>query len=315
MTTPNIPGMGELPLDMTLGFISWYSISNPKVTHTDVAATMERLGMTVAKPKAPRKGDAFKRACRYSERKGVPIPGTNHHANFLIRHVAQSALEVERHLVLEEVDEENRKLGYDVCAELVFDRVNDQLKIRQKKLGPDKDALVGQVLIELAEEFEDAQTFLDPQKLRLIMRDQLAAMRSVNVRPYGSVYFFPARYADMGHALEEFAGSLGDGCSFHTLPLVNTAKQREMIRGAFTTAIHEEASQVAEELARAIDNGKKLSDREFGEYRARYARLMENVADYKLLVDDQLEQAELEMELVQTRVMGALDAMTEDTDG
>ena len=142
MTSP-LPGYGKgLTDDLILGHVAWYTITKPRLTHDQIMSLVTDLGLDAnIIPKPPRAGDAFKRACRYSERNGLPVPYSDNTANFMIRAVAQTITEVERHLMLEIVDPNGRRLEYHKAAELQFDRGTSVLSVSAKAISKDMDEL------------------------------------------------------------------------------------------------------------------------------------------------------------------------------
>lgn len=281
---------------MTLGHIAWYTVTKPRVTHEELEEMVSDLSLSKSPlPNAPRMGDAFKRACRYSERKGVPIPGTDTFANFLIRKVAQNADEVERHLVLEIVDTKGRRLEYHVVAEMTFDRKKTSLKVSQRKVDDTLNLLTQETLKMFTDNFDTAAKYLDAQVLRLFIRDQLALMSATSVRSQGSVYFIPIQAKEQTEALEQLCNRLGAGSMFHALPLIDTSKQREMIIAAFENEVHEEATQLIAELTSKRNQGKEITAKAWEKYKERFNRLKKGANSYAEIVDDELEKVKLEI--------------------
>jgi hypothetical protein len=304
MTNP-IPGYGVgLPKHLTLGYIAWYTITNPRVTHEQMVDLVTDLGLdTYILPNPPRRGDAFKRACRYSEQTGLNILGSDHKANILIRSVANTAAEVERHMVLEIVDAEGRHLEYIDAAHLKFDRANNKLHVMKRQLETSYDSMVMKAINIFQQNFEDAAKYIDAQVIRRMIRDQLSRIGAIGVRRQGSVYFYPAKHESIGLALEKFCTHMGAGSDFHSLPLVDTKKQREMVVNAFEEEVHERAVQIMTELEQYRHSEKKITIRAWSEYRQELARLQDNATAYKALVDNELTKAEVEL----TGLQGSLE--------
>lgn len=104
-----------------LGWVAWYGISEPKVKWAALKKQFETLKLDLAALPAPiRPGDAFKRASRYANQDKLVIPGTETYANVLIRNVAQSSEMIERHIVVEVVDANGRKLAHHDAVALTF---------------------------------------------------------------------------------------------------------------------------------------------------------------------------------------------------
>lgn len=298
MSTP-IPGYADaIPDDRLLGHIAWYTITQPNITHDQLEEIVSDLPLNKSIiPSKPRMRDAFKRACRYSERKGLELPGVNDQTvNFMIRKVTQNSKEVVRHLVLEIVDAEGETLEYHDVAHLNFNAEKETLNIRKIKINDTLDAMTQETLSMFTDNFDYATTHLDAQVIRLMIRQQLDLMAAISVRKQGSVYFIPMKAKDRTEALETLCSRLGGGSMFHALPLVDTSKQREMVTGAFEDEVHDEAAQLISELANKKQEGKQITVGAWEKYRDRFNKLKSNAKDYATLVDDELSKAKTEIE-------------------
>lgn len=303
MTTA-MPGYGtELSDNLILGHIAWYTIAKPQVTQPEMADIITTLGMSQKIiPKEPRPGDAFKRACRYSERSGLEIPLSTDQANFLIRKVKTDSTEVERHLVLERVDAEGKHLEYIIAAKLTFDRTADKLQVSKRQLPENLDGLVVETLNLFHTNFENALIYIDAQVIRRMIRDQMGLKGGIAIRPQGSVYFMPIRSKDTTQALEKFCQHMGEGSVFNSIPLPDTTKQREMIRAAFEDEVHKEATQVITELRKVQVTGEQITARAWTDYRAKLQRLQGNFTTYGGLVTTEMTKAETELEAVEKQL-------------
>ncbi len=297
MTSP-LPGYGAgLTDDLILGHIAWYTITKPQLTHDDIMGLVIDLGLdpTIV-PKPPRKGDAFKRACRYSERKGLSIPYSPNTANFLFRPVSQDFDEVERHLVVEVVDPEGKILTYSTAAELTYQRKAGTLSVAVKSLSDDLDPMVDETLQTFGETLKYSTKYVEAQVIRRLIRRQLELMHSVLARSKGSVYFIPKRFSNKIEALEEFVSHCGVGSVFHGLPLIDDTKQRELIMGAFNEGVHDQATQLIAELASAITLEKSLTPAAWNHYKMKFDELRLKRDEYSTLVDMEVMKSDTEIE-------------------
>jgi Family of unknown function (DUF6744) len=287
-----------LPDEAILGYIAWYTVTQPIVTHEQLEEMVADLPLSqTILPKAPRMGDAFKRACRYSERKKVPIPGSaDTFANFLIRNVTQDADEVERHLVLEIVDEEGKRLEYHVVAQMTFNRTKSNLYVRQLQVDDNLLTLTKETLKMFTDNFDKATKYLDAQVLRLMVRQQLELMSATSVRAQGSVYFIPVASKEQTEGLETLCQRLGNGSAFHSLPLIDTTKQREMVKSAFEKDVHDQAAQLIAELTSKRRNGTALTAKAWEKYQGKFKKLKASAGDYATIVDDELDKVKIEIE-------------------
>ena len=117
-----------------LGWVAWYGISDPEVKYDDLKQKVTDLGLDVDALPAPlRAGDSFKRACRYAEQKKLPY--SDLFVNIMIRSVSQDKETIERHLVVEIVDAEGRRLEYEIAAHLILDKFIYYLEWQEGPLG------------------------------------------------------------------------------------------------------------------------------------------------------------------------------------
>ena len=303
MTTP-IPGYGKsIPDDLILGHIAWYSIAKPRLTSDDLIALIADLGLDPAIiPKPPRAGDAFKRACRYSERAGLPIPYSDNTANFLIRPVTQTLNDIERHLVIEVVDPDGRKLEYHSVAYLKFDRKKNTLNVSKKSVQDTLDPLTDDTLQMFAVHLKDSTKYVDAQVIRSMVRKQLDLMSAIAVRRQGSVYFIPFKAKKLTEGLERLMTYCGPGSAFHSLPLIDDTKQREMVKAAFEDEVHEGATQLITELGLLQADKTEITANAWHTYREKFNALKAQMGEYQVLVSDELMQADSEMDALELQL-------------
>lgn len=293
-----------VPDDVLLGWISWYTVSEPHITQEALKDQLDTLGLDPeVLPAAPRAGDAFKRACRYSERPKVPVPATDNYANFLIRKVDDAPSEVVRQLVIEVVDPDGKTLDYLQPARMTLDRTAKNVKFDRTKYGDPWDDMVDEVLEEFKAQWRHALDHLDPQTLRRTVRRQLDRMSAIAVRRQGSVYFIPASQKAKTVGLEQLLASWNNDSMFHTVPLVDTENQRDMVKAAFEDEVHSEATELIARLAAKIKAGETLSSNGFAEYKARFEELVARAKEYGKLVRDETTKANDELNALQSQLM------------
>lgn len=294
-----------LPDELLLGFICWYTIMDPQITRADLVKLYHQQDALDPDliPNPPRPGDAFKRACRYSERTNLPIGGSPNTANIMIRSVRNTSTELDRHMVLEVVDPEGKHLSYHTVAEFTFARGTGELKTVTRKTGdPDIDSIITSSITYFHDQVAKASKFLDPQVIRRMIREQLERMNAISVRRQGSVYFYPVAARAQGEALVALCKSFNSGSAFHALPLIDDEQQREMVKHAFEEEIHEESMQLVSELRRFQQEGKELTATAWNEYRKRHEVLTARAKDYEKIVNFEVSKSETELEMLKTSV-------------
>ena len=301
----SLPGY-TVPEDMLLGWVSWYTVRDPQVTEPDLRTQIANLGLDLKiVPTPPRAGDAFKRACRYSEQSKVPVLMTDNYANFLIRQVDNAPAGVVRQLVIEVVDPNGKTLEYLQPATLTLDRTQAKpdIKIKKQNLGSPWDDMANVTLDVFAANFRSALKYLDPQTLRRTVRRQLDLMNAIAVRREGSVYFIPASQKTKTEGLEQLLEGWNNDSMFHTVPLVDTENQRKMVKAAFEDEVHSEATELIARLAAKIKGGDTLTTSAFAEYKDRFDDLVGRAKEYGKLVRDETTKANDELNALQSQLL------------
>lgn len=337
-----------------LGWVAWYGISNPEVRYNALKKRVIELGLDVSALPAPlRAGDSFKRACRYAEQKKVPYGDV--FTNIMIRAVTQDNETVERHLVVEIVDADDKRLEYEPAARLILDKYvytlswtannkpmeatfahkQSAVELRTKiektrgfdpKTGnlrlsmneepsliierfpwstqPGNIRLVQRAVKNFESEYRKARTYLDSQTIRQMVRRQLDLMHSFLLRRNGSVYFIPGDEEARAVALCELLGWISPDSGFHILPLIDTAKQREMIQAAFEDEVHESAQAILHTLSEALLNEQPVTSAAWIDFMNKKEELQAMAVEYSDLIDREFIKAGTELSLLD-------DTMTE----
>ncbi len=301
-----LQGYGQgLTDDQVLGWISWYTVRDPHIRWARLQDLLDTNNLDTADilPSPPRPGDAFKRACRYSENNKLALTGKDTYVNALIRNVSTSSREIERHLILEEVDAAGKTLDFHTAAKLLLDRKTNKLHASLEPLGEPYDAITELEVDRFYLKFKDCLKEIDPQNIRAMIRKQLDLCQAVQVRSQGSVYFVPKAFKDKVYGLQAAVSGLNSGSDFHALPLVDTSDQREMIRNAFHSDVHEEAQKTITELRTFLKKKQNLTADRFVVFRNRFQELVKRAKDYAELVQYETSQSQDELDTYQEQLM------------
>jgi Family of unknown function (DUF6744) len=350
--TPKSPlaGYGAgIRKETLLGWVAWYGISDPTVEYDALKERVIDLGLDVSAMPAPlRPGDSFKRACRYAEQKKVPYGDV--FTNIMIRSVAQDNETVERQLVVEIVDADDKRLEYESAARLILDKYEYTLSwtaknnramertfahkqsaidLRTKiEETPGFDPKTGKLRLSVSEEptliierfawsdklknyklvdaaletfeaeYEKARTYLDAQTIRQMVRRQLDLMRAFLLRRNGSVYFIPGDQESQAVALCDLLDWISADSGFHILPLIDTAKQREMIQAAFEDEVHESAQAMLNILSEALHNEEAVTSAAWVDFMNKKEALQARAVEYSDLIDREFIKAGTELTLL-----------------
>jgi uncharacterized protein DUF6744 len=301
--------------DLFLGHLAWYAIGETtKVQHSDFEKALANAGVDFVKlPPAPRAVDIFKRGCTAAQIKKVEVTPEIHaelaalgHAtdaryfNYLFRNAGQDSDYVYRILVREEVDSAGHEIGFNEVAKLRFTRSTSV--ITPYLWGHTVLTNEIEILNDVRRFFSDNNDTLTPYAIREFVRKALeGALHAVKVRPSGGVYFVQQAFAQQVEGLEQAITSVGG--SFHTLPLLDDAKQREMLRTAFESEAADEINTFVGELMDITMGGKTITPERYVEFKVSYDDLDRKLSEYANLLDDALELSNSRLDVMHAMIV------------
>lgn len=293
----------------TLGYIAWYSLPDPQITADDLAAKATASGVaTKHLPGSPRPADAFKRAVRKIDllkTRYYAIPNSENKLSMMVRPVVSAGDELEAHLVAETLDPQGKTLSHE-------DLVRFKFKVSDNRLNaedivdpmPNRD-IVDEHVTKFIEMFITSKKHVEPQAIRNMFRQELWDMDALNVRSRGGIYFVPYSSKNQMVALETFASSIG--ATFHTLPLPDTTKQKDMLVAAFEEDVHSQAYETMEALDKVLNSGGKMPPSVWARHKKRFDDLTNRASQYSDIVDSELEKAGTELLMLQTKITEVLN--------
>jgi hypothetical protein len=299
--------------DVFLGHLAWYAIpETTKVQHSQFEKALEEAGVDFIKlPPAPRPVDVFKRACTQAQAKKVEpdelYEGPATHFNYLFRNAGQDVDYVYRTLICEEVDAAGHEIGFTEVAKYRFTRSTSNIHITYSPtLHNPSEA--GRFESNVRRYFKDNNDTLTPYAIREFVRKGLeGALRAVKVRPSGGIYFTQQAFSQHLNSLENAINSVGG--SFHTLPLLDDGKQREMLRTAFENETTDEINTFVGEMLDITMSGKKITQDRYVEYRMQYQNLSRKIIEYSTLLDDALELSNARLDVMEAEIETLMDSV------
>lgn len=309
---------------MLLGRLCWYSVPESVFDHTFVVQQMQAAGLdTFTLPPVPRPADVFKRACTAATRKKVPVSDVGTYNNYLIRPVGHDDDHVWRKIIRETVDSNDRRLGYIEIVELTFERKTSKISTNWNPMAAEKivnnasgmtwptttyeyDPQAVGMVDEILDNFKAWNDSITSAALRELIRKILTKFHATSVRPAGGIYFVnESRHVEL-EALSNLINSL-QGASFHVLPLLNDAKQREMLRLAFEDESVEEIDRLLGEIMELKSKNKKISADKYSSYAAEYTRLMAKGKEYQSLLGTAMAETDSRLEIFQNSIVSLME--------
>lgn len=275
-----------LDADAYLGVLTWYTVAGDlRVPQADLKALLEAVDLGQFAPRVPNKADVFRRTATAAKRTRMATSLPDVFLNFLIRSPGDDTEHLYRRVVREEVDTDNRRLAYAEVAELVFDRTNSRVSFTMLLADDEAEDLCRGVVASYGAEVG----CLNGAAIRDMIQRTLSGSNATNVRyPAGGVYFLPTENAHVVAGLEEVISQLPTGGFVHSLPLIDDAKQRAMIRQAFEAESIDRIMTLSAELAAIHKSGAKVTADKATIYLNALRELKEKTAEYAGLLEEGL---------------------------
>jgi len=300
--------------DLFLGRLCWYSIPDA------VTVTRKEFIATLAKHNVPfgqnlpeiRSVDVFKRGCKSAERiKYVPTDTEKRllglpdhcHANHLFRNSGSDKDFVYRSFMREIVDSSGHEISSVEIASLVYDRSAELIARVTKQpniLGVEED-----IIQDVFDYFQTEAERITPYSIREFVRKGVEwNFHAVKVRPSGGIYFIQEQFADDAGHLEDAINEVGG--AFHSLPLLDDSKQREMLKKAFEDESLDDITILMSEISEIMVNGKVISVDRYVDFKVRYDKLITKVLEYSNILDEAMGTTSSYLELAENQIKSLL---------
>lgn len=318
--------LAGLPEEQFIGQIVWYSINSGNISLDDVERAFLMLNIPVQfLPKPINPVDAYRKATNLEQGNKVeyeaPWAGAGHSARILIREVKKDSKTVERHIVRENVDANGRTLTYDKIGEAIFYRAPRQSSGKQRgyvasgekvrfnlltpMVHPEEAGILQQVVTDIQNRYRHYCVNLDGNAIRKIVRDYVISLNAVAVKPSGGVYFVHKDKRERLEAIQKFVLGLHTGSTFHTLPLVDTGEQREMLSEAFQTEVESDVQELLRDIGalnESCSNGAIPSDK-YDAMLDRYTTLITRSEEYTTVLGASQARAATAIEMAMMACM------------
>ena len=166
---------------------------------------------------------------------------------------------------------------------------------------------VERLISEFNTRYDDLAANLHSDAIRAVVRDYLKSLNAIGVKPSGALYFVHNSRQPTVDGLQQLVARIGQGCSFHQLPLLNTLDQREMLTEAFQVEVQSEVNKLLAEIAEANDKarakGNKISPTEYAIFMDRYRDLTSRSDEYTRVLGLAMGRAGSALELALDAVM------------
>ena len=111
------------------------------------------------------------------------------------------------------------------------------------------------------------------------------------------MYFIPRTQKESVNQLEELFRVFNNNSLFHSIPLPDTSKQREMVQAAFDSDIHDRAESLIEKLNGLIAKDK-VGDKEWENISHSYKQIKEQKEEYESLLEWNALRSDTELQVL-----------------
>jgi hypothetical protein len=295
-----------------LGQLLWYSMSEVRVPHKDAVDLMTREGITGV-PLAPKDADVFKRVCSKVKRDKIPTKDPDVFYNYRMVEFKDDDT-ITRRVIRERIDSAGKKLSVQERFDINFDRATSKVEFKDIANGlgfarPDDISIRD----EVQSEYETWKGCMNAYGLRQWMRGKIIGLGATMVRPGGGVYFVHQAHVDSVEALERLGAALEPYCvestgkvEFHSLPLVDDRKQRDMIQKAFEAETVDAIDEIMAEIAKLAKSDRKITSDRYAGLLTQYQELTAKTFDYEQLLEQKLASTGARLELFERSLKGLL---------
>lgn len=286
--------------DAYLGRLFWYSLSNVRLPHDQMIRMLHQCGILKDLPLPPTDVDVFKRVCATVKRTRIPYNSTEHFANFIQREFRDTEY-VTRRIVREIVDHKGRRLTFTEMGDIRYKRSDASLLYEPI----DSDIEAYEMWTEIAEGFKLWRGCMNLYGVREWVKRFIENLGATCVRQGGGVFFLAEEHVDRVESLEEFAALINTAdcgqVEFHSLPLLDDGKQRDMVRRAFEAETCDAIDAMLVEVADLADKG--LTTDRYARVLTDYQQLVARTQSYEALLEDTLANTGTRLQVFQKALL------------
>lgn len=284
---------GQVDPTNLLGRLVWYSLPEMRVPHDNLATMLDEAGIKAAPPRTPSDADVFRRVCSGVKRLRCSTADPDVFENYRMTEFKDTDT-ITRRVVRERVNTAGRKLGFKEVMDISFVRSTGDLVIRPiEPMRP--NSVASGIQDEVIDNYYEWRGCFNAQAIREWMRGLLMSFGGTMVRPGGGVYFLQERHLPtvegleaIGDVLSDMTVADGSRVEFHSLPLIDDRKQREMVQRAFEAETVDAIDALLVEINALTGSGKKISQDRFTGLMAQFQELTSKTKDYEGLLEDKL---------------------------
>lgn len=295
-----------------LGRLFWYSMSETRVPHADFVKMLTDNNIVYTPPNEPKDVDVYRRVCSNVKRRKVPTADPDVFENFNLVEFKDDET-VTRRVVRERVNTAGKKIGFTELFDVVFDRDSGDVVIKGVNGFKFRDNTTpAAIRDEIIDQYYLWRGCLNTYTIREWVRRIIMKMGATMVRPGGGVYFVREAHVPQVDAFEALADDMVDyllsdhdgSLEFHSLPLIDDRKQREMVQRAFEAESVDAIDSLLTEISAISKSDRKITKDRYADMLGKYQDLVGKTQEYEELLEQKLASTTSRLDIFQRSLLG-----------
>lgn len=291
----------DIPIDMTLGNLLYYSLADMKITEKELIDLFAMNNIPVSYIRKISAPDAFRRASSSIKNRTMLIVDPNNtNENLKIKievdEVKSDSDGVTRIIGRKVIDEDNEEVSYEQIAELIYSRDNNTVAYNLKNSDVINTMEYSKLCMEVQDKFDEWSVYHTKDTIRNTILRIINDTHPVSLTPTGLCKFVPRTHTDLLYSLKEALGDMEHFCQnsgehnfMEIIPVINTEEQQTLIKDASTRELKEELFGFTQELKEVLQARQTLPARTVSSYLERFKTLSNKVSDYEGLLGNYLD--------------------------
>lgn len=299
--------------DAWLGRLCWYTVPDRTViSHTTLVQHLVASNLSGFLPRIPSDIDKFRKVCTNAQQRKVPTTDPEVFDNYNLRELARNPTarnRVVRVLVRERLRADKIEYKTELC------RITFTAPTRSEETGSldidfgvaPIDPAAQMIADTIRSTFNAVKGTLDGYGIRELFRRIIGTgAHGINVRGSGGGLYFSSE--DFGHVVDNLGrlSALIPGTTVHYLPLIDDAKQREMVKRAYEAETIDEVEAVVNEIAKLRESGKPITANKVAGYMKHLEDLRGKTSEYIKLLGASQDMASSSVELFRRQIQSLM---------
>lgn len=288
----------DLPDSMVLGNLLFYSLSDMKISESDLLNVFYQCNLPVDYIRKISPSDVFRRATSSVKNTTIFIPDPNTGLNLKMKidvdEVRCDDQGIKRIIGVKRINEANEDVSYEQMGVAVFDRAHPTLSsfcVVSPYTGIQD---CEDIMLKIEQNFNEWCIYHTKDTVRNIVNRIIQDTHPVSLTPTGLCKFVPKSHTDLLYGMKEAVTEL-QGYSSQTsgnymeiIPVIDTEEQRNLIKNASELELKDNLFSFTQELKEVLQNRTVLPAKTVTSYLNRFKILKEQVDDYEGLLGNYL---------------------------